>query len=281
MSKILALAVLLPMLVVCPLSAQQIALPEWPRADAPPPSWLRTLGTDARVITSAPLRWSPQTWRNVAIGTGVVAAVMLIDDQTRLTVATNSDGSRARAADFLEPFGAEYSWVLLGSFYGAGRAFGNQRAMVVAKDGLTSSLIAAGMITPLLKLSFGRARPSDEIRGPDFRSGGSSFPSGHTTQAFAIASVIAAHYDSYWVDVIAYGIATGVGWSRMQHDAHYLSDVLVGAAIGITVGKMVVRLNNQRRLGIEPFATRGGGGLAVRFDASSVGRWITRRRPLQ
>src|SRR5204862_459002 len=74
-----------------------------------------------------------------------------------------------------------------------------------------------------------------------------SFPSGHTTQAFTVASVISAHYDSPWIGAMAYTVASLVGYARHEHQAHWPSDIVAGAAIGIGVGRTVVRLNEENR----------------------------------
>ena len=175
----------------------------------------------------------------------------------------------------VEPFGQEYSWAVLAGFYGAGKLFDNPRATAVAQDGFASSVIAAGIITPAIKSLAGRSRPSQTERNYVFGEDGASFPSGHATQAFAVASVIAEHYDSRWVDILVYGVAGLVGYARIAHQAHFTSDVLAGAIIGIAVGKAVVRINEQerRRVQLEPMmTTEGGAGLSIRFSFPSFRR---------
>ena len=82
-----------------------------------------------------------------------------------------------------------------------------------------------------------------------FSGSDNSFPSGHATQAFAVASVISAHSDQVWVSVTAYTIAGLVGFSRIYHNAHWTSDVTAGALIGTFVGRGVVALNKRLRAG--------------------------------
>lgn len=62
-----------------------------------------------------------------------------------------------------------------------------------------------------------------------------SFPSGHTAQAFAAATFLSEEYkDRFrWMPYAAYGLASTVGMMRIANNRHYVSDVLVGAAIGI------------------------------------------------
>ncbi|QOI96505.1 MAG: phosphatase PAP2 family protein [Flammeovirgaceae bacterium] len=63
----------------------------------------------------------------------------------------------------------------------------------------------------------------------------SSFPSGHTAQAFAAATFMAKEYGykSVWYSIGAYTVATGVGVMRVMNNRHWASDVLAGAGIGI------------------------------------------------
>ena len=89
----------------------------------------------------------------------------------------------------------------VGWIYLAGLA-GNDTADEVAQDGLAASLIASGLITPSIKLLVGRSRPRANEGIANFKpfsDPNASFPSGHTTEAFALASVIANHYDERWV----------------------------------------------------------------------------------
>ncbi|WP_226065670.1 phosphatase PAP2 family protein [Kaistella polysaccharea] len=62
-----------------------------------------------------------------------------------------------------------------------------------------------------------------------------SFPSGHTANAFAGATMLSIEYgkNHKWVPYVAYGVATSVGVMRMANNKHYISDVLFGAGLGI------------------------------------------------
>ncbi|HEY1809642.1 MAG TPA: phosphatase PAP2 family protein [Acidobacteriaceae bacterium] len=67
---------------------------------------------------------------------------------------------------------------------------------------------------------------------------GSSFPSGHATGAFSVATVVALRYHRHrWVPWAVYGFATAVGLSRVSTLAHFPSDVFLGAALGTTVAR--------------------------------------------
>lgn len=104
-----------------------------------------------------------------------------------------------------------------------------------------------------------------------------SFPSGHTAQAFAAATFMAKEYggEGIWYSVGAYTIATGVGAMRMMNNRHWVSDVLVGAAIGI-LSTNLVYLTHQYRWGKK---NRAGSGLIVAptYSQKSFGLFLTMR----
>jgi len=96
-----------------------------------------------------------------------------------------------------------------------------------------------------------RQRPSDVLptgtfTGTFFNGSkspfkGSSFPSGHAAAAFSVATVIANRYGNHkWVPWAVYGMATFIGLSRISTNAHFASDVFVGAAIGYSTAKFQV-----------------------------------------
>ena len=95
----------------------------------------------------------------------------------------------------------------------------------------------AGITTMILKRIVNQRRPNSENRH--------SFPSGHTTTAFAFASVVAMEHDWYW-GVGAYSLATVVGLSRIHDNAHFLHDVVMGATIGSAFGVAMSKLSKQK-----------------------------------
>jgi membrane-associated phospholipid phosphatase len=202
-------------------------------------------------VLGAPLHWSADDWRDAGLITLGIVGAGLLDHQIAHVLDGRHSGSFDRAITQVEKFGSYYSAGVVGAFYLGGLLTDNSNAKTVAQDSIAASLIATGIITPVLKVVIGRSRPEQNRGAGDFHpfNGGASFPSGHTTQAFAVASVIAAHYDEPWIKVGAYGVASLVGFARMYHGAHFLSDVLAGGVIGTVVGHSVVRFNNGKRAG--------------------------------
>jgi membrane-associated phospholipid phosphatase len=97
-----------------------------------------------------------------------------------------------------------------------------------------ASVVTSSFITTIMKYSVKRTRPF--ITYPDIEkvtSGGSySFPSGHTSDAFSLATSVTIAYPKWYINVPAYGWASAVAYSRMDLGVHYPSDVLAGAVIG-------------------------------------------------
>lgn len=102
-----------------------------------------------------------------------------------------------------------------------------------------------------IKAASRRQRPSDvESKGTftnTFFNGGksplkgSSFPSGHSAGAFSVATVVAGRYGNHkWVPPLVYAMATAISLSRVSTNAHFTSDVWLGAALGYTVAKYQV-----------------------------------------
>lgn len=108
----------------------------------------------------------------------------------------------------------------------------------------------AALATTLLKFWIDRPRPFETY---DFieklSTGGSpSFPSGHTTDAFALAIVLTMFSGKWWIAAPAFIWALLVAWSRMHLGVHYPTDVAAGAFIGVVVGASVFRVLTRRCL---------------------------------
>jgi len=218
-----------------------------------PPTYPEVVLNDVQHVLTAPVRWQEQEWQNLGLAAvGVIGVAAVLDRPVRDEMRRHAPNNN-RLLHNIERFGAEYSLGVLGGFYLAGALGNNDTATAVAQDGLAASIIASGMITPAIKFLTGRARPRENLGIAKFHpfslsySSNSSFPSGHTTQAFALASVIANHYDESWVAYSSYTVAGLVGVARIYHDAHFTSDVLAGALIGTLVGKSVVAHNKPLR----------------------------------
>lgn len=134
------------------------------------------------------------------------------------------------------------------AFYLIGRATGNARARETGMLG-GEALIDGALVFTALKNISQRPRPPVDGAHAEFFDGGHSFPSGHATSAWALATIVANEYHGRRaVQVGAYGLAAAVSVSRYTGRNHFLSDVLVGSAIGYGVGRYVYRTHHDPAL---------------------------------
>jgi membrane-associated phospholipid phosphatase len=232
----LVVAVALALCIVHQAGAAQLSYPE-------------LVVDDVKYVVTAPARWDEADWHEAGWASlAVVGTALAIDRPLRDEMLRHSGNNSAVTQ--VERFGNQYAAGVVGGFYLVGALADDPTSLQVAQDGLTASLIASGIITPAIKLVAGRSRPRDNngiYHFKPFSNGNSSFPSGHTTEAFALASVIANHYDETWVTCTSYTIAGLVGLARSYHQAHFASDIVAGAMIGTLVGKSVVAHNAALR----------------------------------
>jgi membrane-associated phospholipid phosphatase len=187
-----------------------------------------------------------------ALGAGV--AVSLFD--SKLLSVTNSvaaGGELQRSSAIGGIVGGPGPISLGVALYAVGKGSGD---LFLANTGreVVRAVLYSGAVTAVAKGAVGRARPFASPGDADEYAPGrgfldskrSSFPSGHTTAAFAAATVLAreintAHPSSRWVvNPLLFGAASFVGWSRVYDHQHWPSDVLVGAALGSITGYEVV-----------------------------------------
>jgi membrane-associated phospholipid phosphatase len=207
---------------------------------------LRLFADDTVNVFTAPTRWDAGEWLAVAGAGGFALGTTVFDRSIRDSVQARRSAGLDRFCRSFEHLGADYSFVVLAGFEGYHYLADDRRSQAVFVDGLAASLIASGFIAPILKYSVGRERPSDATSPYRFHpfTNHNSFPSGHTTQAFAVATVIASHYPAWWVQTLAYGSAGLVGYCRVEQNAHWTSDVVAGALIGWSVARSVVKHND-------------------------------------
>ncbi len=227
-----------------------------------PPSFPKMVLLDTGHVLTSPIHWRGREWILFSASTAAVVALTRADEA--LSDRAREGGSTLGfVGDTLEGLGDGRSFLLLGGFYLAGAIGHDSKAKNVFFDGLSASLIASGMITPVLSSLIGRERPTESQGAYAFHPfEGRSFPSGHTTQAFAVASVIATSYDQLWVKVTAYGAAAVTAYVRVQRGKHFPTDVVVAAAIGTAVGRSVVHFNRKLRSG-EAEPESGGAQLTI------------------
>lgn len=246
--------VLLPfVLLTTALSAHAQTLPQ--PTPTPPVSprpslehdFFKNILSDQKAIWTAPLHVerSDAKWM-IPAGVGLMA----LFTTDRITGDEMSEARRQVAASRAISHA--------GSVYGLGAAatafylFGRKEHDYRAREtGLLSAeaLIDSAIVEGALKEITQRARPADGVERSEFFDGGTSFPSGHSTQVWAVATVVANEYKHRRaVQVAAYGVATAVSVARFTGQKHYISDVVAGSALGYGIGRYVYAAHHRDEL---------------------------------
>ena len=228
-------------------------------------------GRDFKYIFTSPLRLGKSDvlpLSAILLGT---CGLMALDEDIRCSIQDSHTNSWDEIFSFSKQFGDGRATLSIAAlFYVAGKIFNDEKSQETAVSAL-ESFIFSGLICSSLKVLTGRSRPyceegSGKFYGPTFDNSKLSFPSGHATVAFSLASVIASEYDNLLIDISAYTIASLTSLSRVYDDKHWTSDVALGAIIGTLVGRAVVYQNKKEKTGISPLAR-------VKERGFEVGLW--------
>jgi membrane-associated phospholipid phosphatase len=228
---------------------------------------------DSKIIVAKPFHWKAKQWSIFAGIVGVSIVTYVYDKEIYDFFQRNRTESTDAISKYaIEPWGSGlYSLSLLAGIYLTGMK--NDHHRNVALTGLKAFLLSGGA-AQVTKYIFHRYRPDDHEppnpylwEGPfAFTTDYTSFPSGHTTTAFAVASVLAQEYkDKIWVGLTSYTIATLVGLSRLNDGKHWASDVIAGAALGTFIGTTLSKINfaDHPTISISPIPLNGGYGISV------------------
>lgn len=230
--------------------------------------YIKNYFIDTRDWVTAPMRWEGRDWLKLAGFAGLTATATLLDGPVNDWMQSNrSDGLDQVTKYGLEPLGNYYALAAMGMFYSYGLLADNPRSRSTGLM-MAESFVVSGVLVRIPKYLAGRVRPDAwDSRGPHDWQGpfnGTSFPSGHTTSAFAVASVVAWQYrDTPWVPLTAYTLATLAGLSRIYDNRHWVSDVVAGAIFGTVSGRFISRRNEDRQLSLQPTALGGVSGVSV------------------
>lgn len=179
----------------------------------------------------------------VVMGTGGALMLPLHPNDSVIARHTRADGDGL--GDLLTPgaYVGDAGWQSAGglTLYVVGRMRHSTRVGKLGSD-LLRAQILNGAITDGLKAVVPRTRPDGDPY---------SFPSGHTSSAFATAAVLQRHL-GWRVGVPSYLMAAYVGSSRLAASRHFATDVVFGAALGITAGRAVTFNVRQQRLALAP-----------------------------
>ncbi len=203
---------------------------------------------DGIKLLKSPSKFTSRDWIYLGGISGLTVGSFFIDESIRKTVAKNHNGTLDDITEIGHKYGnAGYMIVLSGAAYLTGKLLKNNDISETGRM-LLETLAYAGIITTILKFGLGRARPYLD-KGPyDFFNFSTkddylSLPSGHTTVAFAISSVLAAKIKNTYASIALYGLAGLTLYQRIYTDRHWFSDTFLGAAVSTVLGNAIVKLN--------------------------------------
>ncbi|MCG8485696.1 MAG: phosphatase PAP2 family protein [Clostridia bacterium] len=203
---------------------------------------------DTKDLITSPFRWTKKDWIIAGTTVGIGAIVYAFDDNIRDLIQKNrTDFANTFLDNVAEPFGKGlYAIPIVTGLYLHGTIANNEKSKRVAMDAVKTYVLTVATVA-VMKYTFKRHRPHHNVEtdprkwdGPFGDSQYKSFPSGHTAVAFSLATYFSLAYkDKLWVGITSYTMASLVGFQRIHSDNHWASDVLFGAVIGWSIGKLV------------------------------------------
>jgi len=233
-------------------------------------NYFENIFKDTGYALSSPSRWEKSDWVTASVVAGFTGLFFALDDEIKEEVQGSRNAVTDDFSEIFERFGnGAFTIPTLAGLYLYGR-FGEDDKLERTTLLATESFLVSGLFSTVLKVSAGRHRPSEENSADTFDGlsiNNNSFPSGHTTTAFSIATVVASEYEHIpLIAPISYGIATLTGFSRLNDNKHWASDVVFGAALGYFTSKTILRLHSNkkgRHFTIYPQADHRSGSLIL------------------
>lgn len=207
---------------------------------------------DGASYFTAPLRFSADDW--ALTGITVTSTFLFFHIDEFITDAVARETTSSLNNDFWDipsNYGVvSYANILSLTTYGVGLFSGEDEVRKVGRM-MFQSLSYSGITVMALRILFGRERPYSgkgawAFTGISFDNEVQSFPSGHTTVAFAVSTILAEYFDTIYSRIFFYGMASLTGFSRIYNNQHWFSDVFFGAILGITSGFFVLNEENKR-----------------------------------
>jgi membrane-associated phospholipid phosphatase len=208
-------------------------------------------------------------WQPVLLGALSVVLTGFADQAIRLAAQDDGGPELREAGTSISHWSPPLALGIGAGLLGVGLGAHHPTLARTGRDALVAMAVA-GLLTTTAKIAVGRARPDANL-GTDYfapfrwPTRDNSFPSGHTSQAFALAAAIAAHTRQPVLRFTVYGAAAVVGIARVAADRHFASDVVGGAILGTVVGRGVVHhfAVGSSRVALSPMVMPGRLGLAI------------------
>jgi membrane-associated phospholipid phosphatase len=201
---------------------------------------------DQKAIWTSPLHMTRKD-AGLWLGFGAITGVLIATDSRSTRQLPNTKDQLALGRD-VSQLGAVYTLVpVIGGLFLTGVLTKQPK---LRETGLLGgeAVVDALIVSEIFKVATGRQRPLEGNGGGHFFHGSDSFPSGHTIESFALASVVAHQYqDNKAIVFLSYGLATLVGASRFSARQHFASDIVAGGVMGWFIGRHVFERSQENR----------------------------------
>ncbi len=235
---------------------QQPIEPDHPRTSNPAEkAVIKTFLRDEVNIWTSPFRrssYSSHAFSKYVLPFTVITGALIATDHRTSELLPNTN-DQAIWSQRVSRLGAPYTLAgIAATTYLIGRGTGNSKARETGFLG-AEAIAHSQIVTLVLKTATQRERPLDfranGSGGIAFGKGGDSFPSGHASGSFALATVFAYEYgrEHRWVPYTSYGLASVVAASRLSGEKHWVSDIFVGSTMGFLIGRYVYKTHHDPR----------------------------------
>ena len=221
-------------------------------------SYLGSCWANGTKLLISPLHWSGKNWAIAGATVATTTGLYFLDNEINKPFSRWKSGLGSAFGKTGNAIGPP---LLIGSslvVLGTGIITKSQPVTDFAADNLQAQLYTAA-ICLVAKELFGRAAPGQGVGSTIFdgplpkKDGYTSFFSGHSSVAFATATSVYLHSGKkWWVGLISYGTASGIAFSRLQHQNHWASDIFFGAVTGTAVSSFVYHQNQKKRKTVVP-----------------------------
>lgn len=214
--------------------------------------YLKSFWPSLTYTVSRPANWEKKDWVRFSVATASIGALMAADWEIRHIVQHNRGGIGEKIANTAEPFGNTYGVYIFPAMYVAGLITKQPKFESAGLTGVKALAISTVIYTASKKL-IRRARPDATNSAFDYalpfaKQGYTSSPSGHSNTIFTVATALALEFrDTKWVPPLVYTIAGVTAISRIYHNRHWASDVVMGSLLGHFVTKAVWQSSQKKK----------------------------------
>ena len=250
---------LAPLLFICLAGSVAAQQPEAPPPDVsaasqteePIPLTRLVTGTlrDQKAIWTFPARVG-QHWKPVLAVAAVTAGLIASDPYTESYFHDRAGFSTYKTGPLRGRNSTLAMTLTPAAFFVVGlttkRAHSRNTGLLAAEAVVDTQIVTFAMKHAIGRLTPSEIPPQGSLRDTWFKyhgsfTNGGSFPSGHSATAFGVATVIAVRYREHrWVPWVAYGVAAALALTRLPDQAHFPSDIFIGAAMGYGIGHLVM-----------------------------------------